>query len=453
MKKNLFQIMKKKNSLVRLLKPILFLNLLFLFVSTAGAGELFVSASTGANSNEGSKAKPLKNIEKALNLAKKGDIIRVAEGNYFGLRGKGYLEVPEPVQIIGGYSPDFSNRDVLKHLTLIQPDNESAAKSRKALLTFKKSAKGDKIVVDGIIFDMGMRNSYSDTEGKPEGCETGMLLLPPQFNKAKNHKPTVTEQCIYFPSPAAAGDVLIQNCVFMNGAKFGIQGGHKQGDFQLLNNVFIANRMAAVEIFGVGGKKGPKGPSEKDGNVEIANNTILFSWSRTKDFEDMGYGVRVMTMLSYDIHNNIFGLNVLTGVDNTRFNKPEWLKLDNNMFMLNKQGDMMYTDPGQGQLERVSVSDFADFDFASVKNNIGKVPKAFPINKAYLEGFLSARYSEEVDFNPDSPANVLREVMGLNKQGKLKTKVSMYGNQYPLEDALKLFGALENVGAQKPKMQ
>ena len=101
MKKTPFQIIKKKNSLVRLLKPILFLNLLFLFVSTAGAGELFVSSSTGANSNEGSKAKPFKNIEKALNLAKKGDIIRVAEGNYFGLRGKGYLEVPEPVQIIG----------------------------------------------------------------------------------------------------------------------------------------------------------------------------------------------------------------------------------------------------------------------------------------------------------------------------------------------------------------
>ena len=43
--------------------------------------------------------------------------------------------------------------------------------------------------------------------------------------------------------------------------------------------------------------------------------------------------------------------------------------------------------------------------------------------------------------------------MGLNKQGKLKTKVSMYANRYPLEDALKLFGALKNVGVQKPKMQ
>jgi hypothetical protein len=453
MKKKEFLIIKKSNSFVRLLKVTLFLSLLSICVNSAMAGELFVSSTTGANSNDGSKAKPFKNIEKALKLAKKGDIIRVAEGNYYGLRGKGYLEVPLPVQLIGGYSTDFSKRDVLKHRTLIQPDNASAAKSRKALLTFKKSIKGDKIVVDGIIFDMGMRNSYSDTKGKPEGCETGMLLLPPQSNKAKKQKPTVTEQCIYFPSTGASGDVLIQNCVFINSAKYGIQGGHKQGNFQLLNNVFVSNRMAAIEIYGVGGKKGPKGPTEKDGNVEIANNTILFSWSRTKDFKDMGYGARVMTKVSYDIHNNIFGLNVLTGVDNTRFNKPEWMKLDNNLFMLNKQGDMMHTDPGQGQLERVGVSDFADFDFASVKNNTGKVPNAFPINKAYLEGFLSARYSEEVDYNPDSPANVLREVMGLNKQGKLKTKVSMYANRYPLEDALKLFGALKNVGAQKPKMQ
>ena len=432
-------------------KLVLFTTLLFsatLFITTAFAKDFYVSQKIGSNSNDATKKAPLKNIEKALKKAKAGDKIYVAEGNYFGLRGKGYLESKNPVELYGGYSSDFSKRDISKYLTLIQPTNASAKKSRKALLAFTKSKKGSKIVVEGFIFDMGMRNSYSKTKGKPKGLETGMLLLPPA--KEKGEVPTVTEQCIRFKNPASSGDVLIQNNVFLNCAKFGIQGGHKQGDFKVLNNVFVANRMASIEIFGTGGRKGPKGPTKFDGNVEIAYNTILFTWSRLKDFKDMGYGVRVMTKLSYNIHNNIFLGNLLTGVDNTRFNKNEWLKLDNNLFMLNKQGDLMYSEAGQGQLERVMIKDFGDLEFASVKGNTGKAQK-LPINQTYLTAFLNARYSEKADYDENSPANTYRAALGLNKQGKLTTKVSMFGNRYLVKDALKLFGALKDKGAQKIK--
>jgi hypothetical protein len=41
--------------------------------------------------------------------------------------------------------------------------------------------------------------------------------------------------------------------------------------------------------------------------------------------------------------------------------------------------------------------------------------------------------------------------MGLPKQGKLNSQVSMFANRYPLPDALKLFGAAAQVGAQKPE--
>lgn len=122
---------------------------------------------------------------------------------------------------------------------------------------------------------------------------------------------------------ASAGDVLLQNNAFVNGSLFAVQGGHKQGTFVITNNVFVANRMAAIEIFGTGGKKGATGPLEADGTVEISYNMILLTWSRTKDFKDMGYGVRVMTMLEYSIHHNIIGGSVFAGVDHTRFNKNE----------------------------------------------------------------------------------------------------------------------------------
>ena len=111
----------------------------------------------------------------------------------------------------------------------------------------------------------------------------------------------------------------------------------------------------------------------------------------------------------------------------------------------------MYSEAGQGQLERVKVTDFADFEFASVSGNSAKLAKTLPINKPYLEGFLNARYSEKADFNADSEANTLREVFGLPKQGKLHTSVSMFMNRYPWQEALKLFGALEKNGAQTPK--
>ena len=67
---------------------------------------------------------------------------------------------------------------------------------------------------------------------------------------------------------------------------------------------------------------------------------------------------------------------------------------------------------------------------------------------SYLEGLLSARYSEQADYDANSPANQFREAMGLNKRGKLTTQVSMFANRYPAAEALKLFGGMADAGAQ-----
>jgi len=436
---------------------VVFLSL-FVFVTSAiaediskilkpGEGQvIFVSISIGKNQNPGTKEQPMKNIDKAIKKAAAGDVIAVAEGTYSGTRGCGYIISDKPVKMYGSFSTDFSERDIIKHTTLFQPLNQKS--QRKALLKFEKDVDG--IIVDGFVFDMGARNSYHDTEGKPKGVDTGMLLLPPARNRAKNEKATVTEQCLYIRTSPKSGDITVRNNVFGNGAKFAIQAGYKKGTFQVINNVFVSNRMASIEIFGIGGKKGPKGPTAKDGHVEIAYNTILFSWSRIKDFQDMGYGIRVMTKLSYDIHHNIIGGNIMAGVDHSRFNKDEWLKLDNNIFFVNKGGDLEYS-PESNTKELINANEFEDLEFASVKGNKNEIPLKLLVDKAYLEGFLSARYSEQADYNPDSPANQWREAMGLNKQGKLTTKVSMYANLYPWKKTLELFGAVKGVGAQLVK--
>jgi len=414
----------------------LFIFLVGTVLSAYGA-TLHVSPE-GKNTNAGTADAPMKNIDKAIAKAKAGDTILVAEGTYSGTFNIGYIVIDKPLTLQGGYSTDFSSRDVMAHPTIFQPDNKSGAKARKALLALSGNIGGT--VIDGIIFDMGKRNSYSPNEGKPEGVETGMLLLPPE--KAKGENATVTEQCITLAAGNKGGDIKITNNVFLNSAKFGIQGGIPTGTITIKNNVFVSNRMAGIEVWGTSAKE--------IANAEIAYNTILFTWSRVKDFLDMGYGVRVMTKMKYNIHHNIIGTAIMAGVDHTRFNDGENVMVENNLFFLNKNLDMEYS-PASNTVVNLTADEFGDVEIASAEGNKNEIPKGLPVDKVYLEGFLSARYSEEADFDPDSPANVMREVMGLNKQGKLTTSVSMFGNRYPIDEALKLFGGLADVGAQKPE--
>jgi len=435
---------------------LLVLETLLLGIASLLAGELYVAKDRGDNQNAGTKEAPYRNLESALKAAKAGDRILVVQGNYCGLRDKGYLEAPQPVELLGGYASDFSIRDATKYPTLVAPNNESAGSGRKPLLSILNVPAGSRFILDGIVFDRGGQNAYSPKEGVIEGLG-GRILSETEKPAVGNS--TVPEPLVCFTNKVNArieGDITIRNCVFLNG-HFGIQGGLKKGNVKILNNVFVANTMAAIEIFGTGGKKGPKGPTEKDGHVEIANNTILFTWSRLKDFADMGYGIRVMTMLSYDIHDNLIGCNILTGIDHTRGNPNEWLKIDRNLIFMNKQAPLLYVEPGKsaaGKMERVKIADMgADLGLASCKSNSETLTSPLPLHKSYFENYLNARYKEEADYDPNSPANILREVHGLPKQGKLVTQVSMFANRYPCEDALKLFGAKTDVGAQIPEKQ
>lgn len=406
---------------------------------------LYVSMANGNNRNDGSKETPFKNIDKAINVAEAGAEIRIAGGVYFGTLNVGFIESSKPVRLFGSFDETFSKQDIVSHPTLIQPNNESAKTSRKALLKFTKDVAGT--IIDHIVFDSGERNAYSPNDGVVDGVEGGRLLLPTE--KPANMNSTVGEPLLQFVSATTGGDVTIQNCVFLNGASFALQAGHRSGKFTVKNNVFVANKMAAIEIYGTCARTGGPNTLTLCGDVEIANNTILFTWSRLKDFLDMGYGVRVMTGCRYNIHHNVIGASILAGIDHTRFNNNEWISIDHNIFFVNKDKDLHYS-PASNTRIRIDTPDFGDLEIASVNGNKNEIPSGLKVNKAYLEGYLGARYSETVDYDPNSPANQWRAAMGMNKQGKISSSATMFANKYPWRDALNLFGNVPGFGAQKP---
>ena len=51
-----------------------------------------------------------------------GAIVKVVEGNYLGYMNTGYIEIYNWITLEGGYSVDFSQRNPLKYITRIEPD-------------------------------------------------------------------------------------------------------------------------------------------------------------------------------------------------------------------------------------------------------------------------------------------------------------------------------------------
>ena len=416
------------------------------------AADLYVSASTGKKKGPGTKEAPFKTINDAIKKAKPGDAIHIAAGKYVGKLGASEIIVDKAVSLIGSYSPDFSQRSVAQFPTLIQPANDKNDTKGLAVLTLNPPAgAGPDILIDGIVIDQSYMNSYHTVKGKPEGVETGMWLEPPA--KGANDKfASAKSYSIYKPTANRyEGNITVQNCVISNAGNYGINIWQYKGTVKILNNVFVACRMESCEVSCSNAQAGAV-------QVEFAYNTVLFTWSRTSEMTDMGYGFRCISKVTSNIHHNIFGLNVYAGVGNDKGDpKSKNVKLDNNIFFLNKIADVTAVKSPNILKLRVDEEAFEDMsDFpgmGSVEGNVSlKDPKQFKgiINEAYLIAFLNATYSEKTNYDPNSPANVFRSALGINQRGTIQTKVSMYGNRYPLAEVYKLFGAVQGFGAQVP---
>lgn len=390
---------------MRLLKLTAMAVVMLLPVLSARADDWYVSESRGSNRNEGTKESPFRNIQKAINEAAAGDVIRVAEGNYFGLLDCGNIKINKGVSIYGGYSADFSDRDILKYRTFIQPtatSNGSAQGQGTVQIDVRES--GTQVLLDGLIMDRGNSVAYNaNGEGQPAGVETAMMNPIGTAGKGApgvtDAKVYTTETAIVYINTGAKCDVTIRNCAFLNGPHYGLLGSTFGTTVTIDNCVFVNIRMAAIELRGAS--------SAKNSRTVVNNCTILFSWSRLKYFDDMGYGFRFMPRTDSRLTSNIIGCSIAEAVDRALVDGTAFeTTCENTLFFLNRPDDGSQR-AGTGNRE-VDPSIFGD-----------------RISAPYLAGFRAA--------TAENPT------------------VKMFANHYPVEDALKLFGAVSGNGAQRPE--
>jgi len=438
----------------------------------------YVSATTGSARADGLTATTaMKDLQKAINAAEDNDVILVAEGNYLGNMDRGYIECGrfgnssqeadrgKFISIYGGYSPDFSERDVIKHITKLQPTEQKFIAplfNMNARRPYGYNGPEGNVVIDGLVFDFGENNIYcvanvnDEITGTPnEGVLTGRFVEPDAApNCPKVGYANGDEYALHLD---VEGNVRVSNCIFVNCRDYGIAGLMGKGHIEISNNIFISCRFAACQIRG----------SVRDADIplvslEFHHNTVLFTWTRTKVFDDMGQGFRFMNGIrTIDVHNNIFGCNSNCAVERVYYETTqamEQAKISNlydNYFFANRR-DLEIASAGAASISVPAARiEEAEQIGPKYEGNM-EMPEgndAFinAIDQPYLEGFLTLKIMSSQSYNANSAANQVNRMFGLNQQGTEIVRPSMYCNKYPWEKAKDLFGKVPNYGAQMPR--
>ena len=177
----------------------------------------------------------------------------------------------------------------------------------------------------------------------------------------------------------------------------------------------------------------------------------------------MGYGYEFMNKINGDVHHNIFIGNNYAAIARTRIDSKDFeaIKTTNvydNYFFLNA-ADLQLPSKGGGKWTNIKCTDIEEMvdekTIPRAENN-RELPLDAPVLKAmdkdYLEAFANLKViSESQNFDRNSASNQFRQATSQNMQGTETRRVSMFGNRYNFDKALKLFGAMPGYGAQIEK--
>ena len=443
----------------------------------AGKGKTFyVSATTGSARADGlTPATAMKDLQKAIDAAEENDVIYVAEGNYLGNMDRGYIECGKFgnaqndrgkfISFYGGYAPDFSERDVVKYVTKLQPTSQKFIAplfNINARRPYGYTGPMGTVVIDGFVFDLGENNLYcvanveDERTGTPNtGVLTGRFIEPDAMPAVPKEGYANGDE--YGLHMDVEGNIRISNCIFVNCRDYGISAMMGKGHMEICNNIFIACRYAACQV------RGSTKDTEIDQvSLDFHHNTVLFTWTRTKAFEDMGQGFRFMNGIrTIDVHHNIFGCNSNCGVErvyyesNASIEKQKISNLYENYFFANKR-DLELASAGAATIS-VPAARIEEAEQIGPKyegnRDLPDSETAFinAIDQPYLQGFMNLNVISSQSYNPNSAANQINRIFGMNQTGTEIVRPNMYCNKYPWEKAKDLFGKVAGYGAQIPE--
>ena len=443
----------------------------------AGKGKTYyVSVSTGSARADGlTPQTAMKDLQKAIDTAEDNDIILVAEGNYLGSMDRGYIQVGQfgnasndrgkYLSFYGGYSPDFSERDVLRYVTKFQPTDQKFIAplfNINARRPYGYTGPVGTVVVDGFVFDLGENNVYcvanvdDDRTGTPnKGVLTGRILC----NGESPSVPTVgtLKGDEYGLHMDVEGEIRVANCIFVNCRDYGIAAMMGKGHMEICNNIFIACKYASCQVRGNTGEADIARVS-----LDFHHNTVLFSWTRDKTFEDMGQGFRFMNGIrTIDVHNNIFGCNSNCGVERVYYEANKTVEaakesnLYDNYFFGNRR-DLELASSGAATISvpaaRIEEAEQIGPKYEGNKElPAGNDAFLNAIDQPYLQGFLNLEIVKSQSYDANSTVNQINRIFGQNQVGSEIVRPNMFGNKYPWEKAKDLFGKVPGYGAQMPQ--
>ncbi|RMG07935.1 MAG: right-handed parallel beta-helix repeat-containing protein [Planctomycetota bacterium] len=380
----------------------------------AAARDWYVSAARGKG-KKGTKEKPAKDLGNIVKKLQAGDVVHIAEGVYLGRGKSGSVTLNVPVQIIGGYSDDFSTRDPWgAHRTIFSGDNLTKNYTPNPALYVdlsKYEEKNAPILVDGIIFDASGRNRYS---GGPQGPRQQVILLA-NPKTGENPSPTLGTLVIKVGRSerfdrGPRWKITVQNCIVMNSVT--TQGclavsGYKGSEVTIRNNLIINNSGIALWA-------GTKFMGDGPPKFLIENNTVLFTWRHTINNET-GSSFGCDKNIDATLRNNVFAVADRYGINN---GKGATLLLINNNITGNLAADYR---EGSTLIAWEDIEDEAECLHEDSEDNVSEpiqVPVSAEWAKLYASRVVVDREKLEADVKAKgTPINDLRRLLGLSVEG------------------------------------
>ena len=329
----------------------------------------FYISAIGNNSNTGTSTDaPLKSIQKAIDKADNGDVVKIAEGVYADKMRGDVINITRAVTIEGGYSKDFKTRSPFILNTII--DGEKYA---PVIIELKGENSGEEVIFDGITVDGSLHNEY-------KGLALGTTRIG-SFSVKKIKK---------------GAQVTIRNCLIFNGASSGITvSGIVDGKVIIENNVLVGNTRSAINISQLNSK----------GAFEIKNNTIASTYIHG---QSTGTAIEYATPYSsLNVSKNIF-VNNSNGALYVSANKHNMVSFTDNGIVSTKKQVFLFKNSG---IKSAKIEELGDTELLTSNGN-SMIKSPFKISSAYTKKtstIKSAKITldEAMQFIPQKNTNTL----------------------------------------------